>query len=179
MIKIIDNFIPKHYQHELEGVFCGDNFLWTYQPCTYKPYTGTDDRICDVPFLGRKVFGGNTPPIPEYIVVKPLMYFFMEHTGMEISNVGRIKANLMLTKDDKRWHPPHRDAEHDNYYTLLYYVNDCDGDTLFFDGSDYNIVQRVTPKKGRAVIFPSNMLHCGNNPTKSCKVTLNCVILTK
>ena len=50
--------------------------------------------------------------------------------------------------------------------TLLYYVNDSDGDTLFFD-NDLNITKRVTPKKNRAILFDSNMLHAGANPIKN------------
>lgn len=178
MISIIDNFIPKGYQDELETVFCGDSFLWTYQGCTYKPYKGADERIQDVHFLGRKMFGGGTC-IPEFELVRPLIYFFMEHTGLHVNDVVRVKANMMFANLDRRWQPPHTDTHLANHHTLLYYINDNDGDTIIFKDSSYEIVERVTPKKGRAVIFPSNQLHCGTSPTTTTKVALNCIISTR
>ena len=46
----------------------------------------------------------------------------------------------------------------DTFTTAVYYVNDSDGDTLFFD-SDMNIVKRVTPKKGRLALFDGTIFH--------------------
>lgn len=178
MITVIDNFVPIRYQDELESVFCSDSFLWTYQGCTYKPYDGVDDRIQDVPFLGRKVYGGSTH-IPEFDVVRPLIYFFMEHTGLEVMDLARVKANKMFINTDRRWHPPHTDIDLPNFHTLLYYVNSNDGDTLLFEDQTYKLCKRITPKKGRAVVFPSNQLHCGTSPTTAMKVALNCIISTK
>lgn len=178
MIKIVDDFIPKQYQDEIEKVLCGDTFLWTYQQCTYKSYNKFDDRICDVPFLGRKI-ADSSGGIPEYNLFKPLVYFFMEHTGLLVEDMLRAKANLLMPKNDKRWHPPHKDYTYNNAHTLLYYVNDSDGDTLIFEDESLEKYQTVTPKKGRALIFPSNRLHCGNNPSKNLRVALNFVILTK
>ena len=56
---------------------------------------------------------------------------------------------------------PIKDAPlHNNMHTdmkcphtvCLYYVNDADGDTFFFD-KNREIVDRVTPKKGSMVVF--------------------------
>jgi|13_taG_2_1085334.scaffolds.fasta_scaffold58297_2 hypothetical protein len=49
-----------------------------------------------------------------------------------------------------------------NYMSLLYYVNDSDGDTRFFQ--DKKIIYQHTPKKGTALLFNSNLEHAGSNP---------------
>ena len=50
--------------------------------------------------------------------------------------------------------------------SLIYYINDSDGDTIFFN-KKLKEIKRVTPKKNTAVLFDSNILHCGCNPIKS------------
>ena len=59
---------------------------------------------------------------------------------------------------------------------ILYYVNDADGDTVFFDGNN-NIVKSVTPKKGTAVLFNGHILHAGGIPKKHSRCIVNYNIL--
>jgi hypothetical protein len=69
------------------------------------------------------------------------------------------------------------------HFVVLYYVADSDGDTIIVDRQlqddepsydnlkleDYNIIHRVTPKQGRAVIFKSNQFHASSPPIESLK----------
>lgn len=76
------------------------------------------------------------------------------------------------------------------HLVLLYYVNDSDGDTILYDKTiddipssvlypdeycDMNITHRVTPKKGRVLIFDGRYYHAPSSPTKSmrCIITLD------
>lgn len=177
MIKVIDNFIPLQYQKELLDVISSRQFLWTYQPCTIDGYVPINNDINDVPFLGRRI-NNNSELFP---LIKPLVYFFMEHTGLNAS-IYRTKINCILPKNDTRKHPPHADATMKNMHTLLYYVNDSDGETMIFnefdDKNGLTICDTVTPKMGRAVIFPSSQFHCGNNPTVDRRFSINIVLNT-
>ena len=97
-----------------------------------------------------------------------------------MDQILRIKANLQ-TKAPKESHGlynlPHIDTwDEKNNFTLIYYVNDSDGDTFFFnepnpkteeDFKNLTIHERVTPKKGRAVIFRSDFLHSGSHPIEN------------
>jgi hypothetical protein len=87
--------------------------------------------------------------------------------------IARIKANLLLQNPGVKLQPPHVDSTildvttnqesyHNNRMTLLYYVNNSDGDTVFYNerytGPDdrpgkLTVRQRVKPVKVRAVIF--------------------------
>ena len=81
----------------------------------------------------------------------------------------RVKCNLNLnvTGYKKSSHQPiHQDQILKGYMSLIYYINDSDGDTIFFN-KDLKETKRVKPKKNTAVLFDSNILHCGCNPIKS------------
>ena len=68
-------------------------------------------------------------------------------------------------------HNAHVDNEnpHD---VVLYYINDADGDTFFFD-KDENIIHRETPERGKLVIFDGSTFHSSSPPSNNIRMTLN------
>jgi len=79
----------------------------------------------------------------------------------------RIKANLLLKNkvDKNKYHTPHFDRE-GPHWTAIYYVNDSDGDTFFFDERG-KIIERVSPEKGKVIVFPGETFHAGSSPIKT------------
>ena len=65
---------------------------------------------------------------------------------------------------------PHTDLNYDSdYTTCIYYVNDSSGDTFIYNQRDWStdeltIAHRITPKRGRFIMFDGHHLHSGNNP---------------
>ena len=41
------------------------------------------------------------------------------------------------------------------------------------DGHNFTEVDRVSPKKGRLILFPANEYHCGSPPSKSDRMLVN------
>ena len=67
--------------------------------------------------------------------------------------------------------------------SVLYYVNDSDGDTLIFDKNypsepkDMKILARYQPKKGACAIFNSTIYHASCNPINSNKrIVINYIL---
>jgi len=99
----------------------------------------------------------------------------------------RLKFNLLLNHtlvDGDKYNTPHIDSRTPSSYSMIYYVNDSDGDTVIFNemvGPDkeerpekLTVKRRITPKKNRMVIFDGSYLHASTNPVKSEKrVVLN------
>ena len=53
------------------------------------------------------------------------------------------------------------------HYVCLYYINDSDGDTVFFEKDQKTEIKRVTPKKGRIAFFSGDIYHCTSTPSKN------------
>jgi hypothetical protein len=58
------------------------------------------------------------------------------------------------------------------YLSMVYYVNNSDGDTRIFD-DNMTMLHSNTPAQGNAIIFPSNRFHCSSNPIQS---NVRCII---
>lgn len=92
--------------------------------------------------------------------------------------VVRLICNMQTIRPSWSLNAPHPDFHSDDYITILYYVNNSDGDTLFFEGDE--CVHRVTPTKGTAAIYRSSMLHAGSTPTNhETRVVINMVFAPK
>jgi hypothetical protein len=97
---------------------------------------------------------------------------FADKAGIQINDVSRIRINLLLqdkTFNKPNYNFPHTDPDSDK--SFIYYINDADGDTVFFNEfkSDefpkrFSINSRVTPRQGSGVFFNSTQYHTSSNP---------------
>lgn len=186
MIQLFENFIPEQYQERLEKTFLNPNHQWCYRMNTLgskddiQGYVGYyDEQFEDTDYLVNPIHNGFEVLSPLFTLIKPMIYFFEDKTNLKVLDIVRIKANLLMPAGFNRLHPPHVDYTSKNSYSLLYYVNDCDGETTFYEERYTGKVQEkmtkvcsYTPKKGTAVVFPSTQFHSG-----SCsKTDLRCAI---
>jgi len=95
-----------------------------------------------------------------------------EHVNKFLQDImiGRIWLTFPY-KTDLDHAKPHTDFGFP-HWVVLYYVNDSDGDTVFFDDNN-NEVKRVTPKKGRIVLFNGSIMHSGGIPKHNPRCVIN------
>ena len=191
LIKVHDNFLPDYFADDIENLHMSGHFNWFLNRSTielpnkdgWKKF-GDDGTICwEENGVKQSFLDKRTVNSPQFTHV-----FYVQEKG-SISNhtsrvenvlkyndtntkeifIDRIKSNLNVNLTDYKednYQPPHMDSPLEMFQSLLYYVNDSDGDTYFFD-EDLNIIDTVSPKKNRAIVFPSNMIHAGSNPIKN------------
>jgi len=88
--------------------------------------------------------------------------------------VYRLMTNIQTIRPKWTMNAPHPDTRLDKFITVLYYVNDSDGDTFFFDGDQ--CIGRMRPIKGTAAMYPSNTWHAGSTPIEhETRVVINMV----
>jgi|694.fasta_scaffold33071_9 hypothetical protein len=164
MIKIYENFLPKQFEDEILNLHTSEELPWFFLKNTVN---------FDTSSIVNKNAKNNFQLYHTFFLKEPYSKFYdymikiLNFIEIKYKNIHRVKSNLNTNlahymKDN--FQIPHTDSDNDNFYSLLYYVNDSDGDTLFFEGD--TITNRVVPKKGKAVLFKSNILHCASNPIK-------------
>jgi len=188
----IEKFIPPSYANILEDIICkSPEFQWVYTPSTNNQKEAAimkkDAASYDSEQLVHALYLENARRSQYFDLVFPFFYFLEEKTGIRLDAVERIKANMLLKSDmpDDKYNTPHIDVPDADYKSLLYYVKDSDGDTFIFnetfnDKKALTLNKRVSPRKGKAVIFDSNTWHASSNPRQNQnRVVLNLIFRVK
>lgn len=184
-ILIIDDIFNTSHQDFLE------NFCLTHVAYKYKTGTGyEDDELFRSVIDKQNTIEKDMYEGPQFVSISneqmvnfhSILYKLQEYFNFSFYfDIIRVKCNFQqkFTKPPAgKFNPPHVDLAGaeipPNAYTILYYVNDSDGDTFFFNErytgipiKNLTIRKQVPPKKGRCVIFNANIFHAGNHPTQN------------
>lgn len=174
-MKIIDDVVPEVIQDYLEDLVTKDStFPWTFLDDVTFPSSSLEKVQSVYGFAHMSIDRGNVNLESKVGFVTHVPVIMMcEKFGLNIKQLTRQRWGMYLpTPYRTEHHNVHVDDRDNNHVVLLYYVNDSDGDTFFFD-EDNKIVDKVTPKKGRAVVFPGKTFHASSSPTKNVRVTMN------
>ena len=101
------------------------------------------------------------------LVVKPFQKLLAK-INLNDAILYRCKANFQTqhkNSDSDSYNTPHIDLPNP-HYVMIYYVNDSDGDTFLFDNND-QLITRITPERGKILIFNGEILHAGSHPVES------------
>ncbi len=187
---IHDDVLKKEDFEVIRDYVMSNVFTWQYSPATGYDTTfqDTNETTGETPQMIRHLYNHtkhfardnlfneqilihdywktvNFDKIPETVCEGPMVLL-------------RAKANLLQPYPDApEHHPWHKDAAPDTApcTSILFYLNDVDGDTYFDLGDE---IKRVTPKANRCVVFDSTIDHASSNPTTGPRYVLNMVLST-
>lgn len=147
---VYDNAVPKKIVDNIEKLILDVNKMsWRFHKKTVT--TPPEDCVYDTPIFTHSICFNGKVSSKLFEVVAPLITF----SGMPAKEISMVDANLMFNFDTPLGeHNPWRIDGDKGFYTILYYVNDSTGDTLIKD--DGGETFRVSPKKGRFVVFDSS-----------------------
>ena len=175
-ILIIDDLIPKQLQDKIENVFLNpEEVNWFFHPTSCgenAPYM-KHKNVVEAPQFCHYMYDEKKGINSDYFnyVSSLLTILKQEYTDVNF-DIVRIKANLQLQNklsSNEKHTAPHRDFDF-GHHVFLYYMNDSDGDTFLFNelgNGEIEVVERVSPKKGRIVCFNGEWLHASSFPINS------------
>jgi hypothetical protein len=192
----LERFLPESYADILEQLICNSGqFLWQYNASTNDlaapEIMNRDARSYDADQFVHALFQQGERRSEFFDLVFPMFYFVEDKTGVALAGPERMKANLLVQKhlEEGRYNTPHIDIAEPGHKSLLYYVKDSDGDTFLFnethretsrDRKPLTIRKRVSPRKGKAILFDSNIWHASSHPRENAtRVVLNFVFKHK
>jgi len=117
------------------------------------------------PFFDEKIISDLYFPLSTILY----KFCFIKNIDLFKIYVGRVFLQIPLNKTPPL--EPHVDIFHP-HLVCLYYVNDSDGDTIFYDekGKEF---KRVSPKKGRIAFFDGSIKHSAGSPTYNHRAVIN------
>ena len=166
-IEVYDNILPSYLEDRIyHEVFEAKTVLWKYSDNITGPEV-TNDFPGFVCGFRDENFKNEFDSFYSQI-----LYNFCSSQNIILYQelAGRLFLNFPL-KNSENFHYIHNDLP-EPHWVCLYYVNDSDGDTIFFD-DDENEIKRVSPKKGRIAFFDGSIKHCTSTPSKNKRVVLN------
>jgi hypothetical protein len=189
----LDRFLPESYADILEELICrSGQFLWQHNASTNNQAApeimNRDARSYEADQFVHALYQEGERRSAFFDIVFPMFYFMEDKTGVAVATPERMKANLLVQRhiEDGTYNTPHIDIGERGYKSLLYYVKDSDGDTYLFNETfadrkgGLTLRKRVSPRKGKAVLFDSNIWHASSHPrANATRVVLNFVFRVK
>ena len=184
MIKVIDNFIPLSYQEEIKSLLLSPTFPWFFIPDVTGSSTLPEDRS---PALQCVLRSRSETQNNFYNYFLPLAHLGASLANYKFNDVLNCRTFLQFALTNVKLIDPLHVDTNNNHLVLLYYVLDSDGDTIIVDkkfdsdkppstnlkSENFNILQKVTPKQGRAVLFDGRYYHTAEQPKNN---KIRCII---
>lgn len=164
---IIDDIIPKDHQDAIEDYLLGENHPWFY----VQNISNVDGHESEFGFncYYKKLYGIVHPSVYRNIV--PIVENTYELLNEEFSDILLARAFMHVGNGESIRNGIHTDLDRP-HKVVLYYVNECEGDTVLFDDDD-NEIGSIKPKKGSALFFDGSIKHCATSPSVGKRVIIN------
>jgi hypothetical protein len=183
---VVDNLMPMSFQNNIKAALLEDNFPWYFQ----RDITAIGGADQAPGFSHVYKHADRAPDSRMFDLVSLIAYMGADNYGFDFKHIVQARsflqvplANNILTSEVDALHV---DLPID-HLVVLYYVCDSDGDTILVDKkfnkdegmvddcryTDYKIIKRVTPKKGRCLIFDGAYYHTAEQPKNNTRCVIN------
>jgi len=183
-IWVFDDIIDVKLQDDIEKTFLSLDFPWFFN----KDVSVLDNEVQQRPgfshyFVSKD--GGENSDWHEPLL--PIIKNSCKKISYKYSKILQGRAFLQLPLNLKDRHivdSPHLDITEFRHLVVLYYVCDSDGDTVIYKNNYENgktipqlkdLVEnkRVSPKKGRVVVFDGYFWHTACQPENNKRLVIN------
>ena len=190
-IIVIPKLLSNSFADEIKECLTGPQFPWhyskrlTYDEVITQKFIANDPKIKDVDGFVNPLFVNGNKNNNYVDLFRPMMYFLEDKTGIIANEIIRIRA-VWINKDatfGDYYNVPHVDiVDNENpHKTLIYYVNNSDGDTILFkefftgelDSTKKTIEQTIQPCKNKCVVFDGLRYHTGCVPKHNHRILIN------
>ncbi len=191
-IYVFDDIICKDSQNDIEKLLIGNYdldgkypFPWYYidditsnegDPRSQKRQGFTHAYVN---YEGREKLTGKQVSRFHDVFVPMLQVACLKLNIMNVNVLqGRSFLQVPLNLKNRDVDTPHIDIlDRSDFFVVLYYVCDSDGDTIIYNerkkSDQYTIKQRVSPKQGRVVIFDGRLYHTAEQPLNNTRCIVN------
>ena len=183
---IVDDIVSLEMQEKIKETLLNDSFPWFYlNDTTYQDTTSTN-----TPALKHYYRLDSKTNSTFYNLIEDIGDKGAELYGFDYKDVLQVRSFLQFPLNPN-WRKEFVDKLHIDYevehLVVLYYVLDSDGDTIIVNKklnegedvntdlnyTDYDVLHRITPKQGRAVIFNGKYYHTAEQPTNGMRCIIN------
>jgi hypothetical protein len=182
-ILIIDDVVDKETQDVIEKTIFSPETQWTFGRTVF---SHSDPALNEEARKYAMNFTKSLSRLHDNFSVNNLKFYIQPLETLDVKSILSSRIQLQLPViTDKLYGMPHVDGVRDfQYKAAVYYVNDSDGDTVFFKEttedihpdnitSELTIYKTVSPKKGRLVIFDGNVYHSSGKPKHDVRCIIN------
>lgn len=175
-------FTPPWYFKSVTDVLYSDNFPWFYKD---KIVTNPSMQCEELKFAKNQsgfahiMFRNGKPESQYFQLIVPFINAVQEQFDEEINELIRVRVQMTTNRGEAGCLNPHIDFDYP-HKTVLWYLNDSDGDTIFFNeylGDKFDKLtyqDRNKPTANQAVLFNGLQYHCTSLPQESSfRIVLN------
>jgi|TARA_A100001388_G_scaffold193009_1_gene145418 hypothetical protein len=187
-IIIVDDFLCPAYQHLIENYFFGPAVEWTEIDDIAMGDSGGLEHLGNKRRGWHHIMCGPNKPFPDgstpaFNLIVPMVLEAFDMCGYRVDDIHVSRAFKTDPHED-RLEFIHVDL-HSPHHVCLYYPHDIDGDTIFYEEkwpdvtmetqptTEFHEFRRVSPKKGRAVIFDGTRFHSAFRSAVKDRVVIN------
>jgi hypothetical protein len=184
-LKVIDNVISDAYQEYIKNEVLNTN--WFYKNLSEDTPKQEEEYFVNVPGFSNLMYSVDDENVFNrhlYNIVMPLAHMACENINYTIKDTYFVRTFLQQPViGASGLSNPHVDMINEDHLVCLYYVLTSDGDTVFFDEKsesndrpsfkEYNIIESVTPKQGRVVLFNGRNYHANILPQQGIRSVIN------